>query len=99
MHLPTSTSSTSRAGTAASASPGWSSRGETLRYHLVSGYIDWFLRESLLAVPKGLKTLVRDHDMVAKLEDRFNTLEGEAGSLDVDDDVQDFLGHHRGGDE
>ena len=65
--------------------------GETLRYHLVSGYIDWYLRESLLAVPKELQTLVRDHDLVAKLEDRFNTLEGEAGFLDVDDDVQDFL--------
>lgn len=65
--------------------------GETLRYHLVSGYIDWYLREALLAVPKDLRTLVRDHDLVAKLEDRFNALEGEAGVLDVDDDVQDFL--------
>ena len=65
--------------------------GETYRYHLVSGYIDWILRDSLLAVPKELQTLVRDHDLVEKLEDRLNTLEGEAGSLDVDDDVQDFL--------
>lgn len=28
---------------------------------------------------------------MAKLEDRLNTLEGETGILDVDDDVQDFL--------
>lgn len=65
--------------------------GETFRYHLVSGYIDWILRDSLLLAPRELQTLVRDHDLVAKLEDRLNTLEGEAGSLDVDDDVQDFL--------
>ena len=65
--------------------------GETFRYHLVSGYIDWFLREALLDVPSGIQTLVRDHDLMAKLEDRLNTLEGETGILDVDDDVQDFL--------
>lgn len=65
--------------------------GDTYRYHLLMRYVDWVITDSFLAEPPDPDGLVRDHPVVLSLEDKLLQVEAEAGSVNSDEDVIDFL--------
>lgn len=65
--------------------------GDTFRFHLSMGYIDWFLRNGLLAALPNERETVRNHELMEQVENYLHGLDARSRALNNDDDVDDFL--------
>ena len=65
--------------------------GETYRRHLTRRYIDWFITNGFLQRPDDLRGLARNHELTIRLVDAVAAIDMEADSVEVEDEVLDFL--------
>jgi len=65
--------------------------GDTFRQHLRMGYVEWFLRSSLLAEPEDLAMLVPDHGVTRELTRNLNQTITKASGFTQPDDAASFL--------
>ena len=65
--------------------------GDTYRRHLTRRYIDWFITNGLLNRSDDLRGIARNHELTFRLVDAATGIDTRALSIEVDDEVHEFL--------